>query len=61
MKLQQSISETFSPQLKLVSGIDLLDRIALGVSNLNLLYQLKYLGGGTLLIIVILIILFIYA
>jgi hypothetical protein len=59
MKLQQSISETFSQQLKLVSGTDLLEGIADGVSNLNPLYQLKYLGGETLLIIVILIILFI--
>jgi hypothetical protein len=59
MKLQQSISETFSQQLNLVSGTDLLEGIDDRVSNLNLLYQLKYLEGGSLLIILILIILFI--
>jgi hypothetical protein len=57
IKWQQSISETFSQQLKLVSGTDLLEEIADRVNNLNPLYQLKYFGGGTLLIIVILIIL----
>jgi hypothetical protein len=35
MKLQQGISETFSQLLKLVSGADLLEGIADGVSNLN--------------------------